>query len=118
MGYRSDVVFAVDKHVLALDLINPILPEVLRKEPYIDTDSARYWQFDGWKWYSGYEEVSSINNFMADLDELDIPDTVLRGTLYAGARIGEDVDDVETWGDYWEYDIEVVRTIHSPVPPF
>ena len=118
MGYRSDIVFAVDKIVLTHDLINPILPDVLRTHPHFDTEDARYWHFYGWKWYSGYEEVDSIVAFMELLDELEVPTTEGSRYLYAGARIGEDLDDIETWGEYWDYDIDISRTLHSPVPPF
>ena len=42
MGYRSDIAIAVHKSIIARDLIDPIIPEVLKKEPFQDIGEARY----------------------------------------------------------------------------
>ena len=40
MGYRSDIAIAVHKTIIARDLIDPIIPDVLKKEPFQDIKEA------------------------------------------------------------------------------
>lgn len=56
---------------------------------------------ESFKWYDDYEDVSFIMNI---IDELKYED-------FGFIRIGEDYDDVETKGAYWEYEMYVHRSI-------
>lgn len=117
MGYRSDIAIAVHKKIIALDLINPIIPEVLKKEPYKDNMYTRYWFLSGWKFYDSYPEVRAIQEFFDALDEMEqieLPNATYTFAPYGALRIGEDDDDVQIWGDPNEYQIYLNRSISSP----
>lgn len=117
MEYRSDIAIAVHKKIIALDLINPIIPEVLKKEPYEDREDVRYWFLSRWKFYGSYPEVQAIQEFFAALDEMDqveAPNSTYTFAPYGALRIGENDDDVEYWGDPNEYRIFLSRSIDSP----
>ena len=68
--------------------------------PNLDCGDKWYWDYV--KWYDGYECVDFIESFLADC----IPEED-----YRLVRIGEDNDDVEERGDYWDAEIYVQRTI-------
>ena len=116
MGYRSDIAIAVHKTIIARDLIDPIIPEVLRKEPFQDIGEARYWLFSGWKFYDSYQEVQDIQNFFDALDEESIqaPNSTYQYAVYGAIRIGVNEDDVQSWGDPNEYQIYLHRAIRAP----
>jgi hypothetical protein len=117
MGYSSDIAIAVHKNVIALDLIDPIIPDALKNEPYQDKGDARYWYLSGWKWYQGYPEVASIEQFFDLLDEKADLIHLPAGNVfesYGALRIGEDDNDVQTWGDPGSYDIYLKRGIDAP----
>lgn len=116
MGYRSDIAIAVHKNIIARDLIYPIIPKVLKEEPYKDIGEARYWLLSGWKFYDSYQEIQDIHNFFDALDEESIqePNSTYRYAVYGALRIGENDDDVQTWGDPFEYHIRLNRAISSP----
>lgn len=122
MSYRSDLVIAVHKQIITEDLINPIIPVALKNEPFCDTELARYWKLEGWKWYESYPEVQEIEAFFNRLDEHELPirtsnvDPTLQFEIgpYGALRIGEDHDDSQQWGDPGEYGVHLKRTIVSP----
>ena len=70
------------------------------KEPTSDCEDKLYW--DHVKWYDGYECVDFIESFLADC----IPEED-----YRLVRIGEESDDVEERGDYYDADIHIQRSI-------
>lgn len=51
---------------------------------------AFFWS--GTKWYADFEEVAFVENFMADLEYED----------YYFIRVGEDYDDIEVNGGFWD----------------
>lgn len=117
MGYRSDIAIAVHKKIIALDLINPIIPDVLKKEPHEDKGNTRYWYLSGWKFYDSYPEVQAIEEFfdaLDDMDQIEEPNSTYVMAPYGALRIGENDDDVESWGDPNEYQIFLSRSIDSP----
>lgn len=116
MGYRFDIAIAVHKSIIARDLIDPIIPEVLKEEPFQDIGEARHWLLCGWKFYDSYQEVQDIQNFFDALDEESIqePNSTYQYAVYGALRIGEDDDDVQSWGDPQEYQIYLNRSISSP----
>ena len=65
-----------------------------------DCEDKLYW--DGVKWYDGFEDVDFIEAFITDC----IPEED-----YKFVRIGEETDDVDERGDYWDAEIYVQRSI-------
>ena len=70
------------------------------KDPNVDCEDKMYWEYI--KWYEGYECVDFVETFLADC----IPEED-----YRFVRIGEENDDVEERGDYWDAEIFVQRSI-------
>ncbi len=48
--------------------------------------------WSGMKWYADFEEVAFVESFMADLEYED----------YYFIRVGEDYDDIEVNGGFWD----------------
>lgn len=121
MGYTSSAVIAVHKTILAEDLINPIIPDALKEEsPFVqvyDTDLARYWVINGWKWYQGYPDIKAIEDFFKELsDRPEVTSHYNESSImvFGALRMGEDSDDIEEWGEPFSYDIGSVRYISHP----
>ena len=70
------------------------------KETNMDCEIRLYWDYV--KWYDGYDDVGFITSFLEDC----IPEED-----YRFVRIGEESDDVEESGDYYDSDIYVQRSI-------
>ena len=129
MGYRSDVGLALTK--MGVETINSKLAgenisEELRKnvkelltyadEHYTDAASgAEVWYWEWIKWYNcdpvGYQNICFIMDTLKELDDGD----------YRFIRIGEDYDDTEVSGGFWEnpFDFELTRgmTLSEPACP-
>jgi len=99
MGYRSDVYIKVHKSDEGK------LVEVLKKnefaaiKEYSDKDHVRYIINDV-KWYSSYDEVKAVNNFIEDSDNY------YRGLI----AIGEDNATTE-YGEPWDVGLSTVTEI-------
>jgi hypothetical protein len=105
MGYRSSLVIAVRKEVIAADLINPTIPAIIKELSTASTDRAVYYFIEHWKWYSSYPEVQAIEAWFETLDYED----------FGAMRIGEDDNDTETWGSPGDFEIWLSRSIDAPV---
>jgi len=108
MGYRSQVVIALGKIVVAdLILLGNQKPELLDRADYTyrDNDGNSYYSWEEIKWYVNYDDVDELNTFLLDLDD----------DQYGFIRVGEDSDDVETGGNYWDFDMYVSTVINSPL---
>lgn len=121
MGYYSDVGLALTKtgvDFLQTKLASPEISEELREEVksllsyaerhYTDTASgAEVWYWDCIKWYDsepcGFPDVCFIMEMLTELEE----------TEYRFIRIGEEYDDTEVRGFFWEnpFDFELSRGI-------
>jgi len=122
MGYRSQVVFAVDKMLMGKFLAhvsqckgakNLVFAEADDKVENYNGDGNFLFRWDSVKWYDGYKEVDCINDFMDKVDDMEMetistpspaggPDhtrTVMGGEYYSFVRVGETDDDVETRGE-------------------
>lgn len=119
MGYYSDVGLALTKtgiDFLQARLASPEVNEELREEVktllthaerhYTDTASgAEVWYWEGIKWYDfkpdGFQEVCFITDVLTELEDTD----------YRFIRIGEEYDDTEAKGGFWEnpFDFELAR---------
>ena len=120
MGYRSEVCIALtDAAARLLRTIEEHLPEnsdlrsLLRDSEgdYRDTppphefkelasyESKLYW--GGLKWYEGFKEVSDLIGFLENICP----------TNYRFVRVGEDLDDVEEHGEFYDSEVYVHRSI-------
>ena len=98
MGYRSEVVLAVNPDAYAV--LTTLLArggsffnlfKEARTEPY-DGDATVY-SWDAIKWYPSYPEVEAVEDFMSRLEDEDMEDS------FRFVRVGEDCDDTEQRGN-------------------
>ena len=127
MGYRSQVVLAISKHLtpfltLATSQNADAQSLVFKHADTFDRDYGgdKSWLlvWDGIKWYDSYEGVSAIQDFIQWCDEETIPtgkkkengDNEVQDAseFYRFVRIGEEMDDNEAQG--WGFDIHIERT--------
>ena len=127
MGYRSEVILAVDaKLVPALTAAFAKCEETQKlctqhvDNLDIDYDGKGNWlmRWDHIKWYDSYPEIAMIEKFIEGLDCDDLEEFGLKhddnergyGELYKFVRIGEDMDDSEQRGYGFE-NIYISRSI-------
>ena len=125
MGYRSDVVFAIDaKLVPALMAMFAKCESTQRlctqecDELDTDYDGEGNWmmRWESIKWYDSFPEVAMIEKFIEGLDSDDLSEFGLKSDeplaeLYKFVRIGEDNDDIDVMGYCFE-SIGISRSIH------
>ena len=125
MGYRSDVILAVDKKLMgkfmahvsqeggAKNLCFAEADEVV--ENYQESGNFLF-RWESIKWYEGYPEIDCLKEFMDECDGMEIesitvpspaggPDhtrTVMGDEYYRFVRVGEDTDDIVQRGDGFE----------------
>ena len=87
-----------EAHNLLVDGSEP-QPPTDTTDPSVDCESRYYWSHT--KWYDGYDDVGFIE---AILDILPCEE-------YKFVRIGEESEDVEEKGEFWESDIHIRRSI-------
>lgn len=112
MGYRSDIVFAVNKETKMkyglllnkLDILNTEADSM-----YTTADGDTYWQLEHRNWFDGYTDVDAVTDLMNELDS-DEDDAINYGFM----RLGEDSGDVEERGNCSVYDIYFSQYIDSP----
>lgn len=114
MGYRSEVAIALTPEaankLFVLQNFCPELKQLINDaddtlhfdKESIDKglDAKLYWNYI--KWYDSYTEVQQMETFLYNLLEDD---------TYLLLRIGEETDDMETQGHYWESDMCIQRSI-------
>ena len=110
MGYRSDLVIAINKECRMRHLIQPHIPKVLLEDEHIKRDECKrtgalYFRINDWKFYDSYPEVQAIKQWF---------DT-LANEEFGAMRMGEDDDDLERWGEPYDYDINLNRWLSCPV---
>ena len=117
MGYRSKIAIAIHKDVIGEFLTflktTEIMHEIFGKHGFtLDKDfkGDGHWLFteDDIKWYTdlpeNYPEVDAFEKFFAFMDEE-------HEDMYRFVRIGEQHDDIETRGDWYDSDLWVKREI-------
>ena len=116
MGYYSDVAIALaTKHKSKmLDIIREDEWDFVvdyPEETYDHTEDVRLaftlFIAKNWKWYEGYDFVDDVMGLLREISNKE----------YGFLRIGEEDDDVETDGDYGEYELGVSKDLVLPVPP-
>lgn len=104
MGYRSEVVLTVkkecfDKHKEDIKEIVSFCDDLI----YIKEHDIYLIKWDHIKWYDSYPEVQAVEKFRQTYPE----DTSF-------TRIGEEIGDIESSFNGYEYDIYVTRSIAIP----
>lgn len=104
MGYRSEVVVALDKEIIMKNLVLPHRGYTLLVE-YADEneDKGDYVIFvlNDIKWYDSYPEKRLIQKFLEGL-----PDD-----KYGYIRIGEELNDIEERGEPYTFEMYVHQDI-------
>tara|TARA_R100000005_G_C4851837_1_gene117786 strand:+ start:38 stop:442 length:405 start_codon:yes stop_codon:yes gene_type:complete len=125
MGYRSQVVLAVDKALMGKFLAhvsqcestkNLVFAQADDKVENYEGDGNFLFRWDSVKWYDGYKEVDCISNFMDEVDDMELdaitvsspaggPDherKVMGEECYRFIRVGEENGDIEERGEGFE----------------
>ena len=124
MGYRSEVILAVDAKVVPALMAAFAKCEETQKlctkdvdNLVTDYDGTGNWlmRWDHIKWYDSYPEIAMIEKFIEGLDSDDLSEFGLKSEeplaeLYKFVRLGEDLDDNEVRGYGFE-DIYISRHI-------
>jgi hypothetical protein len=130
MGYRSQVVLALDAKVVPALMTIFAECEETRKlctrdtdELVTDYDGPGHWMmmWDSIKWYDSYPEIAKLNAFIDALEADDLSDYGMDAVedhdggeyaeLYSFVRIGEDDDDLTRSGYGFE-SVGISRSIH------
>lgn len=118
MGYRSEVVIAIHKKIMARNLISGELPKLLKDQPHYQVDDAFYWKFENIKWYSNYPEVQEVEAYFealeASADDPENDDDDVINMSFGAIRVGENPDDIESWGEPDDFDITANTHIDCP----
>jgi len=114
MGYRSDVAIAIHKDLQGEFLTFLNTTELMAhifgdlSDFHLDKDyqDDGHWLFtcNGVKWYTDYKDIGMFEKFFDAMDEEETP-------LYRFIRVGEQHDDVEERGEWYDSDIHVKREI-------
>ena len=109
MGYRSDVYLAVKKEEIEkVDHAHTLIGKLLSEADTIDVrDDKVYYEFHDVKWYDGYEDISALMDFLAELDEAC--DDFL--APYQFVRIGEEYEDIEHLGSWQFGEMSINRSV-------
>ena len=129
MGYRSEVILAIDAEVVPALMAAFAKCEETQKlcTQHVDNLDTDYdgkgnWlmRWDHIKWYDSYPEIAMLNNLIEgmesdDLEEFGLKDLTLSandgyGELFKFVRVGEDMDDNEVRGYGFE-NIYISRSI-------
>lgn len=121
MGYRSEVVFAVDKELApfftAMLAQNPAAERLAQAADCFKSGYEEEGDFivswEGIKWYEGYEDVDAFIKFIEALsleEEDEFPGVNTIENRWRFVRVGEDYTDiVDMGGGFW--DISLQRSI-------
>lgn len=109
MGYRSDVGFAcspmVKQIIEQVCEWNSEFKELISYAHDHSGDDTGRWFWADVKWYESHPDVQIMENLMIVLDNSELYEE------YGLIRLGEEVDDVETKGTPYEFDMYVNRSI-------
>ena len=130
MGYRSEVVLAIDAKLVPALMAAFAKCEETQKlctqhTDHLDTDydgkGNWFMRWEYIKWYDSYPEIALLNTLVEamecdDLSEFGLKDLTLNAVdgyaeLFKFVRLGEDNDDIEQKGYAFE-SIGVSRSIH------
>ena len=113
MGYRSEVVLAVNKEIMPEFLAhlatndeakNLVFSEYCELNQDYEGEGHLLVSWTNIKWYEGYPDVDVIEKFTCEMDE----DTE-NSEMFRFIRVGEEYEDIEVRG--YGFDIFVNRSI-------
>jgi len=103
MGYRSDVVIAIEKEVYEAE----ILLGQGRSDWFHNAarlvNGVYYWVFEGTKWYETYPECIYVTRLIDSIGCVEENEH-----RYAFVRVGEDGDDIDEEGSPGTFDITTI----------
>ena len=102
MGYRSHVgICLVQDAFNQLEAKIQTMPQALQDEVRSlfedseftrEDEGDRTWYWEGFKWYSSDPDIAFLKGYLSDLDD----------EQYLYVRVGENLDDVEYHGSFWD----------------
>lgn len=100
MGYRSDIVIAVEQAVVARNLLTQEIPKsvldcFVRKDENQLTSPVSYYHLTYWKWETYNPETKAIEAWFASMEDGE----------FGAMRMGEEMGDIEIWGSPSEFSI-------------
>ena len=121
MGYRSDVAIAIHKDLQG-DFLTFLNTEELMAQIFgdhsdfhLDKDyqGEGHWLFtaDDIKWYASFDDYADIQMFEKFMDAMEEEEE--KREKYRFIRIGEEIEDIEYRGDWYDSDIHVKREIQA-----
>ena len=110
MGYRSNIIIAINKEVRARHLITNEIPACLTNDDSVIKEADErtgnlYFKIEDWKWYSTYPEIQAIEKWFESMQEHE----------FGAMRMGEDDDDTQRWGEPYDFDICLNRYLSCPI---
>lgn len=85
-------------------------PKEIEEEMEAHTEGNQmFWFFEDWKWYSSYDDITRISDFLTLLEKDEEDET------FAFVRVGEEYGDKEELGDPSMFDIWVDSVLQTPV---
>ena len=105
MGYRSNVVIAIHKELIARNLVTSEIPSNITNNFVKESETAHYFLLEQWKWYSEYPDVKEIEDYFTNLNEESDYE------MYGAVRMRENLGDVESWGSPHDFNIYAVQDI-------
>ena len=119
MGYRSEVAIAIHKDLHG-DFLTFLNTEKLMADIFGDMSDFQldkdyqgegHWLFtaNSIKWYATWDEFADIQMFEKFMDAMEEEEE--KREKYRFIRIGEELEDIEYRGDWYESDIHVKREI-------
>ena len=119
MGYRSEVAIAIHKDLqgdfLTFLTTTKLMAEIFGDMSDFDLDKdyqgEGHWLFtaSSIKWYASYDDYADIQMFEKFMNAMD--EKFDHSAQYRFIRIGEETDDVEFRGEWWDSNIFVRREI-------
>jgi|TARA_B110001469_G_scaffold100591_1_gene97974 hypothetical protein len=115
MGYRSNVVIAIQKEAYDEEMLLGVGRDDAFHNAAHYLDNAYYWVFNHTKWSEFYPQVTYIESIFDSLDKqyADAP-SFLSGHAYGFLRVGEDSNDIDERGDPGAYEIYPHTQIEYP----
>lgn len=111
MGYRSEVAIALTDDATRLlkaieehEVFGGLLTDAegtypKHLDPEADNHCKLYWSYI--KWYEGYNDIDTLNNFMNGIPDED----------YLFVRSGEELEDNEYNGEYYDGEIYISKSL-------
>lgn len=123
MGYRSNIIVALHKNIMARNLVTNELPKFFKYEIPQQYEDSFYWKFEGYKWYESYSDIAEMEAYFIQLageakhtKKCDDDCENRAHSLFGAIRLAEEnADDTDEWGNPEAFGIELSSSVDSPV---